>query len=44
MITRIEITPDKEFADKMRKAIRDNDGYCPWCGARMEGGADNETD
>ena len=18
--------------------------YCPWCGARMEGGADNETD
>ena len=28
-MTRIEINPDKEFADKMRKAIRDNDGYCP---------------
>ena len=29
MPTRIEINSDKEFVASMRKAIKDNDGYCP---------------
>lgn len=25
----IQINPDKKIADKIRKAVRENDGYCP---------------
>lgn len=34
---KININPDKEFVNDMRKALKDNNGFCP-CGHRKKRG------